>query len=152
MVLYYDSLQYHSFFRFGGKMLKKLTVLVLVLSATLAAVHIEAAKLSCNDIYGNWSGAFSNYKRVNLTLKRNNPVENGHIRYEADYGSMEFGGFKGKCHVNADGSLTMNLSENFYGINGTINTHMISPDQLQVQFSISYGFGMDTGAGVLHKS
>lgn len=133
-------------------MAKKLAYFSLALFTSLCAFHTEAAKLSCDDVYGYWSGSIPGYESVNLKLEKNNPVENADIRYRGDYGSLEFGGFIGKCHATADGSLTMDVSRNSYGVNGTINTHLTAANNLEVQFKITWPVTTEYGAGVLHKS
>lgn len=135
-------------------MKKLFACLSFIIGFGLVTTVFASTTLSCNDILGLWGGDLGSLSAVNLHIQDTggNRMEDASISFHPNPNeSVGFGMLKGQCIQNPDGSVTMNLAVHYYSLNATVNTTLISPNQLKVSFrgnDISEGYA---GSGTLTK-
>lgn len=128
--------------------MKKLALL-LGLSSILST---SAFALECDNIYGTWQGTLSALNGVRLSIHPFDGMETANIAFVNDGENIEYGLFIGNCQKNADGSVTMHLTRNSYGVQGNIDMQLTNTNTLNVS-SFTYRDFMDhgSGSGILSK-
>lgn len=109
--------------------------------------------LDCNDIYGSWNGNLNQIKNVSLRIHPFDGMETANIAFLAtDSSNMEFGLLAGDCKKNVDGSITMKLTRDSYGIRSAMDLQLKDEHHLIVSyFSYSDPWSGGAGSGELSK-
>lgn len=124
--------------------MKRLLFFLLSLSIYFSATVYA---FDCENIYGTWQGALNGLKSVRLSIHPFDGEENAKISFKDGSGvSLTYGLFVGSCQQNSDGTISMHLTRNSYGVNSNIDVQLTSINTLKVD-AFSYSDYMNSGGG-----
>jgi hypothetical protein len=127
---------------------------LLSCSLTAMAMGLSTASfaLDCKNLIGHWSGQLGNLQVIDLNIHRPEVVEDAYIEFRVEESDTLFGLLKSSCKKNPDGTVTIALSRNSYGIQANFQGRLIKPITLEVSaFSYSLFSESGNGAGTLHR-
>ena len=125
---------------------------IFCLLSLVGSLSTSAFALDCDNIYGIWQGNLGNLNSVRLYIHTFDGMESANIQFNSEGENIEYGMFVGACQKNADGSVTMNLTRNSYGVEGNINVQLTNANTLNVS-SFTYRDYLEhgSGSGILSK-
>lgn len=136
--------------------MKKLLITLAGVCCTSMA-FAATTPVKCSSLAGGlWQGNLGNLTNVTLSINSaGGKAINGHawFNYDSGAGSAELDMLQGTCVENADGTATLTLNRDSYGVSGNVSATATNDKTLSVK-SFSYNDPWDhfSGSGTLTRN
>lgn len=137
--------------------MKKILCSFLILGACLTSNTFAAVK--CDSLRNTtWRGDLGEVTNVDFHINydnNGNGTLSGVVNFNFDNGSgsAELDMLEGSCKENSDGTTTISLSRDSYGVKGNITAIATNSDELNISsFTYQDPWGSNSGKGRLKKS